>query len=67
LRSPSGGGYGPAAERPAENVLRDVCQGFVSRERAHCDYGVVIREDATVDEEATEALRKEMGNAVGRS
>jgi N-methylhydantoinase B/oxoprolinase/acetone carboxylase alpha subunit len=67
LRSPSGGGYGPAAERPAENVLRDVCQGFVSRERAHRDYGVVIREDATVDEEATEALRKEMGNALGRS
>ena len=67
LRSPSGGGYGPPEERPAESVLVDVRSGFVSLERARRDYGVVIGDDGTVDEDATAALRKEMANALGGS
>jgi N-methylhydantoinase B len=65
LRSPSGGGYGPPWERPMDRVLEDVESGFVSVERAHLDYGVVVREDGTVDEGRTNALRREMANGLG--
>jgi N-methylhydantoinase B len=37
-----GGGYGNPYERPLELVAADVRRGFVSRERAHADYGVTI-------------------------
>jgi N-methylhydantoinase B len=37
-----GGGYGDPKERPLELVERDVIRGFVSRESARADYGVVI-------------------------
>jgi N-methylhydantoinase B len=40
-----GGGYGPPAERPVELVERDLIRGFISRESARDDYGVVV--DAT--------------------
>jgi N-methylhydantoinase B len=65
LRSPSGGGYGPPRERPVDRVLSDVASGFVSSERARTHYGVVIRDDGTLDEAATNALRKELPDAVG--
>jgi hypothetical protein len=48
-----------------DRVLEDVGSGFVSVERAHLDYGVVVREDGTVDEERTNALRKELANGLG--
>ena len=57
LRTPSGGGYGPAGERPAGEVARDVREGFVSVEAARGVYGVVLGEDAAVDEQATRELR----------
>jgi N-methylhydantoinase B len=57
LQGPAGGGYGDPFERPVERVLDDVQCGFVSIERARDAYGVVIRPDVTVDEEATRALR----------
>src|SRR5207248_1541535 len=63
--SPSGGGYGPPWERPIERVLADVESGFVSVEHAHRDYGVAIRDDGTVDEATTSALRREMADGVG--
>jgi len=44
--SGGGGGYGAAIERPAESVVDDVVQGFVSREKAQSDYGVIIVENA---------------------
>ena len=65
LRSPSGGGYGPPWQRPVEKVLADARNGFVSREHARADYGVVICDDGTVDDEGTAVLRKEMSNAMG--
>jgi N-methylhydantoinase B len=37
-----GGGYGDPRERPAELVKRDISRGFVSRESARNDYGVII-------------------------
>ena len=37
-----GGGYGDPKARPVELVQRDVIRGFVSRESAREDYGVVI-------------------------
>ncbi|MGH7874941.1 MAG: hydantoinase B/oxoprolinase family protein [Candidatus Binatia bacterium] len=40
-----GGGYGDPRERPVEFVERDVIRGFVSRESARDDYGVVIGAD----------------------
>jgi N-methylhydantoinase B len=61
LRSPSGGGYGPASERPPERVEVDVREGYVSRARAREDYGVVLCEDGTVDEHATAEARSALG------
>lgn len=54
---PSGGGYGPPLERAADKVLSDVLDGFISRETAGRDYGVVITEDGEIDTAATEAAR----------
>jgi N-methylhydantoinase B/oxoprolinase/acetone carboxylase alpha subunit len=65
LRSPSGGGYGPPWERPAERVAADVEGGFVSVARARERYGVVFRSDGSLDEAATEVLRREMADAMG--
>ncbi|MEM9763241.1 MAG: hydantoinase B/oxoprolinase family protein [Pseudomonadota bacterium] len=39
LETPGGGGYGPAAERPAEAIARDVALGYLSPEAADQDYG----------------------------
>lgn len=38
--SPSGGGYGPAADRPRAAVLADLEAGLISAETAARDYGV---------------------------
>jgi N-methylhydantoinase B len=65
LRSPSGGGYGPPWERPVGRVLADVANGFISVERAQLDYGVAVRPDGAVDDETTNALRREMADGVG--
>jgi N-methylhydantoinase B/oxoprolinase/acetone carboxylase alpha subunit len=45
LRSPSGGGYGPAREREVERVALDVREGYVSTEAALRVYGVVVPAD----------------------
>jgi N-methylhydantoinase B len=54
---PSGGGYGPPFERAPEKVRDDVLDGFISREIAAHDYGVVITEAGELDAEATAAAR----------
>jgi N-methylhydantoinase B len=56
-----GGGYGDPCERDAELVLRDVREGWVSRERGQSVYGVVVVErdgDLELDARATEAERQ---------
>lgn len=65
LRTPSGGGYGPPWERPVEKVVRDIDDGFISREAAGAHYGIVFTEAGDVDHEATGERRKELaGDAV---
>ncbi|CAM3783531.1 Hydantoinase B/oxoprolinase domain-containing protein [Bordetella sputigena] len=59
IQGPGAGGYGDPLLRAPALVLQDVLRGFVSVERAHEDYGVVIAGRA-VDEAATESLRASM-------
>ena len=54
-----GGGCGDPLEREIESVRFDVEAGLVSIEGAR-RYGVVMKDDSTVDEAATAALRKEL-------
>jgi N-methylhydantoinase B len=44
LDTPGGGGFGDPFEREPERVLADVREGYVSREAAEKDYGVVVAE-----------------------
>jgi N-methylhydantoinase B/oxoprolinase/acetone carboxylase alpha subunit len=45
--------------RPPDQVLRDVVDGYVTREAAEREYGVVIDPQALViDADATDKLRK---------
>ncbi|MGE5408925.1 MAG: hydantoinase B/oxoprolinase family protein [Syntrophothermus sp.] len=55
--SSGGGGYGRPTERDPERVRHDVLEGWVSPERAREVYGVVLREDGAIDEEATRERR----------
>jgi N-methylhydantoinase B len=57
LRTGGGGGFGEPFERDSEHVRRDVIDGYVTREGAEKDYGVVLADDLTVDVEATERRR----------
>ena len=59
IMTPGGGGWGPPFERPAGQVREDVLDGFVSRESAREDYGVVLDGDA-IDEVATRTRRREL-------
>src|SRR6266852_5461097 len=44
LDTPGGGGFGDPFEREPESVLADVREGYVSRDAAEKDYGVVVAE-----------------------
>ena len=57
--SAGGGGYGSPHEREAHRVAHDVREGWVSRDRAEAIYGVVLRDNFTVDEERTSHLRRQ--------
>jgi len=62
-RAGGGGGYGNPYERPAQKVLGDVINEMVSIEKARDDYRVIIKpETMTIDEMATEGLRKGQAN-----
>jgi N-methylhydantoinase B len=52
-----GGGLGSPLERPADLVLDDVKNGLVSRDRARDVYRVEVRDDLSIDEEATAKRR----------
>ena len=56
LETGGGGGHGHPFDRPAEQVLQDIADGFISADAAQHDYGVVVVNDA-IDEAATCALR----------
>ncbi|MBU2091107.1 MAG: hydantoinase B/oxoprolinase family protein [Alphaproteobacteria bacterium] len=60
LEMPGGGGFGRAHDRPAEEVAADVLAGFVSREAAERDYGVVLNDNDSVDEAATRQRRAQV-------
>jgi N-methylhydantoinase B/oxoprolinase/acetone carboxylase alpha subunit len=55
--STGGGGYGAPSVRTAEAVARDVSERWITRERALSVYRVALKEDGTVDQEATQRLR----------
>lgn len=57
MEAAGGGGYGDPLEREPELVAADVRLGYVSRARAAARYGVVLRDDGTVDAAATAARR----------
>jgi N-methylhydantoinase B len=52
-----GGGYGQPFERPARRVAADVADGYLTRDEAAHEYGVVLDEQGAFDEAATEARR----------
>jgi len=58
VRTGGGGGWGDPLERDPERVRRDVIEEFVSKEAARDSYGVVLKDDLSVDEEATRAARQ---------
>jgi N-methylhydantoinase B len=60
VRTTGGGGWGDPLERPVDEVLQDIRWRKVSVEGARRDYGVVVRHEATADEDATVALRAEI-------
>lgn len=57
ILSGGGGGYGDPLLREPGAVADDVRLGYVSREAAETDYGVVIAADGAVDAPRTAALR----------
>lgn len=58
-RTGGGGGYGDPYEREPEAVRKDVVNGYVSREAARNEYGVVITEDGAIDRDQTAQIRSE--------
>jgi N-methylhydantoinase B/oxoprolinase/acetone carboxylase alpha subunit len=59
IQAPNAAGYGNPLERPPEQVREDVLDDFTTLELAREAYGVVFRDEATleIDEEATAAAR----------
>jgi N-methylhydantoinase B len=55
--SGGGGGYETPLERDPVAVAADIREGYVSREAAASDYGVVVDDELKVDVAATTALR----------
>ncbi len=57
LHTGGGGGFGRPLERDPERVRVDVLDGYVSKEAAKRDYGVVLDDRLDVEAEATRTLR----------
>ncbi len=57
-RSGGGGGYGDPHERSPERVRADVIDGYVSREAAREEYGVVITDSGEINWERTRDIRE---------
>ena len=56
----AGAGWGDPLEREAERVAEDVRFEMVSRDVARTIYGVIVKDDASVDPNATEKRRAEI-------
>ena len=67
MQSGGGGGFGSPLERDPEKVAFDVREGYVSRDAAHRDYGVLVTGDGKLDASATKLLRARLaaGNDIG--
>jgi N-methylhydantoinase B len=61
-RRSGGGGWGDPLDREAELVCWDVVEGYVSRGAAEEKYGVMLKDDLSLDMPATEALRTKLRN-----
>jgi N-methylhydantoinase B len=59
LSLPGGGGAGEPAARDRRLVARDVQDGLVSVSSARSDYRVALRPDGSIDEAATDVLRRD--------
>jgi N-methylhydantoinase B len=57
VRTGGGGGWGDPLERDPARVRADAREEFISMQSARDDYGVVLRDDLSIDEFATEQLR----------
>jgi N-methylhydantoinase B len=57
VRTGGGGGWGDPLERDPARVRHDVREELISREAALDHYGVVLRDDLTLDESATQQRR----------
>lgn len=62
LQTGGGGGWGHPFDRPAEDVRNDVIRGYVSKESAETDYGVLLKEgphfQLEIDDQATQEARQ---------
>ncbi|UWQ22395.1 hydantoinase B/oxoprolinase family protein [Jannaschia sp. W003] len=67
LTSGGGAGWGPAFERDAALVARDIARGTVSAAAAREEYGVALDASGAVEADATEALRAEMRRGRGEA
>jgi N-methylhydantoinase B len=56
-RTGGGGGFGNPLERDPEHVRQDVLEGYVTREGAERDYGVVLTEAFALDDAGTQRAR----------
>jgi N-methylhydantoinase B len=67
LETPGGGGFGDPFERDADLVLADVRNGYVTRERAEIDYGVIVTETEdrvlVIDAVRTKTVRTDAARA----
>ena len=63
LELPGGGGFGDPRERTIELVMQDLAQGLISRGAARDLYGVIVREDGSLDMTATGSTREGCGKA----
>jgi N-methylhydantoinase B len=63
VRTGGGGGWGDPLDRDAALVRTDVIEEMVSRALAEQHYGVVLRDDLTLDEAATEQRRNALRSA----
>jgi N-methylhydantoinase B len=63
VRTGGGGGWGDPLDRSPALVRDDVIEELISRAAAERDYGVVLRDDLTLDQAATAARRNALRSA----